>query len=126
MKKVETVPEESLRECLAEDGRLALVRVLRLEPFNQGTRGSRVDIHVEVERTLHGELPRQVYFWVWAAPNLKPGHRLILAARPPYEGTTEVEQIAFVEVPEGMSEEAVQAHQQALAKLGRENAPQGP
>jgi hypothetical protein len=126
-KKIDLIDQKVLRERVAQGGSVALVRVARLEPLNEGTRSASVVIHLEVQRQLLGALPKQVNYWVWGSPEVvKIAPQLIVAVRPPHPGTEEIEMIAAVEVPEGKVEEAVQAHQQALAKLGKGPAPQGP
>ncbi|MFL5349711.1 MAG: hypothetical protein ACJ8AT_33355 [Hyalangium sp.] len=125
-KKVEVIEEQVLRDCLASGGSVALARVGRLEPVYQGTRGAKVFIHLEVEQQLHGQLPREVRYWVYGSPELvQLPPQLIIAVRPPYAGTQEVQMMSAVEVPQGMEAESVQAHQQALAKLGKSPAPSG-
>jgi hypothetical protein len=118
--------EQALRDCLASGGSVALARVARLEPIYQGTRGAKVIIHLQVEQQLQGKLPAEVNYWVYGGPELvQLPPRLIIAVHPPFDGTNEVELISAVGVPEGQEPESVQAHQQALAKLGKSPAPSG-
>jgi hypothetical protein len=117
---VETIDAELLRECVNQGGRVALARVQRLEPFNQGTRGASVEVHLEIEKEIQGSLPRHIQFSTWGGPDLmKPGHRLIIAVEPPQAGMEEVSLMGSVDVQEGKEVEAVQAHQQILATEGR-------
>ena len=126
MKKAELIEESLLKQCLAAGGSVALGRVVRLESSYEGTRNAQVTIYLEIEQVLYGKLPRQVNYWVYGSPeDLKLPPRLMLAVHSLPEGTDEVETIASVGVPEGLESEAVQAHQQLLAKLGKSPAALG-
>jgi hypothetical protein len=124
MKKPAMIEEQVLRDSRAQGASVALVRVAKLEPHAQGTRSAKVYIHLEVERLLQGELPRQVHYWVWGSlETVKLAPRLMIATHPPFPDSSEIEPLAVVEVPDGLVEESVQAHQQALQKLGKPPAP---
>jgi hypothetical protein len=124
VKKPAMIEEQVLRDSRTQGASVALVRVVKLEPHAQGTRSAKVYIHLEVERLLQGELPRQVNYWVWGSlDTVKLAPRLMIATHPPFPGSDEIEPLAVAEVPDGLVEESVQAHQQALQKLGKPPAP---
>ena len=124
MKKPAMIEEQVLRDSRTRGASVALVRVAKLEPHAQGTRSSKVYIHLEVERLLQGELPSKVRYWVWGSPDtVKLAPRLMIATNPPIPGSEDIQPLGVVEVPDGLVEESVQAHQQALQKLGKAPAP---
>jgi hypothetical protein len=125
-KQVETIKYSVLRDCLNSEGCVALARVVRLEPIHEETRGAQVIIHLEVEQHLLGEFPREVNYRVDGSPDLvKLSPRLMIAAYPPWTGTDDIEMASVVGVPKGQESKSVQAHQQALAKVGKSLAPSG-
>jgi hypothetical protein len=83
MKKPAMIEEQVLRDSRTRGASVALVRVAKLEPAAQGTRSSKVYIHLEVERLLQGELPSKVRYWVWGSPDtVKLAPRLMIATNP--------------------------------------------
>lgn len=112
--------EQLLRDCVGLGGSVALVRVREVKASNAGTRGARVRVEFDVERELHGALPRQAGFWSFGgAGTVAVGQRLILALKPAPAGAKDVGLLGFVPVSDAQVEDAVRAHQQALARLGR-------
>ena len=116
--KIEIIEAEPLRGFLAQGGCVALGKVQRVELFNAGTRGSRLRIHVEVEKQLEGALPRQLSFLTWGKPgDAKVGQQLLFAVKPPPPQASDALLQSFFVVPEGKAEEAVRAQQEVLVKV---------
>jgi hypothetical protein len=116
--KLEIIEAEPLRGFLSQGGCVALGKVLRVELFNPGTRGSRLRIHVEVEKQLEGSLPRQLSFLTWGAPDdAKVGQQLLFAVKPPPPQAQDALLQSFYVVPQGRGEDAVRAQQEVLAKV---------
>ncbi|WP_224363348.1 hypothetical protein [Hyalangium versicolor] len=115
---VQVIEEEVLQGILEQGGCVALGKVSKVEPFNQGTRGSRVRISLEVEKQLHGTLPRQVSFLTWGnATTAKVGDQLLFAIKPPVPQFPDAVLLSFFNVPAGKGEEAVRAQQAVLEKV---------
>ncbi len=118
--KPEVLDEQLLRDCVEMGGSIALVRVREVKASNAGTRGARVRIEFELERALHGTLPRQAGFWSFGgATTAQVGQRLIIALRPGPADAKDVALLGFVPVAEGQEAEAIRAHQEALAPSGK-------
>jgi hypothetical protein len=116
--QIQIIEAEPLRGFLAQGGCVAVGKVLRVELFNQGTRGSRLRIHVEVEKQLEGSLPRQLSFLTWGGPaDTKAGQQLLFAARPPPPQAQDALLQSFFVIPAGKGEEAVQKQQEVLTKV---------
>jgi hypothetical protein len=115
--QIEIIEEEPLRGFLAQGACVAVGKVQKVELFNQGTRGARLRIHVEVEKQLHGSLPRQFSFMTFGGPgDAKAGDKLLLAVKPPAPQAQDAVLQSFYVVPEGRVEEALRAQQEALSK----------
>jgi hypothetical protein len=117
--KLEVLDAQLLQDCLDLGGSVALVRVKEVKASNPGTRGSRVRIEFELERAIHGSVPRQAGFWSFGGPaTAQVGQRLIIALKPAPADAKDVGLLGFVPVPEGQEAEATRLHQEALAKAG--------
>ena len=117
--KTEVLDADLLRDCVEMGGSVALVRVLDVKGSNAGTRGARVRIEFELERALHGGVPRQAGFWSFgSATAVHAGQRLMLALKPAPPDAKDVGLLAFVPVAEGQEAEAIRLHQEALIAAG--------
>lgn len=113
--KLEVLDAQLLRDCVEMGGSVALVKVREVKASQAGTRGARVRIEFELERALHGSLPRQAGFWSFGgAATAQVGQRLIVALKPAPADAKDVGLLGFVPVPEGQEAEATRAHQEAL------------
>ncbi|MBN1208026.1 MAG: hypothetical protein JXB05_24390 [Myxococcaceae bacterium] len=111
---------QPLRECIEQEwGRVALVKVRKVQALQQGSRGAKVLLEVEVERVLHGaELKSPITIQAWGGPDFaQTGRRYIVAIDG--RGPTPSQYILFgvIEASEGEEEAAVRAHQELIATL---------
>jgi hypothetical protein len=89
-----------LRQCVAEGGSVALVRVVDVTSAYAGTRGAREHITFELVRSLRGAAPARASFWMWGQPGTTPvGQRLLVALRPAHDGAEEVGVLGAAPVP---------------------------
>ncbi|MBN1208022.1 MAG: hypothetical protein JXB05_24370 [Myxococcaceae bacterium] len=118
--KIEVIEAEQLRDFLAQGGCVAVGKVQKVEVFNQGTRGAKVRIVLDVEKQLHGALPRQVSFVAWGDPDTaKVGQQLLFAIKPPVPQLPDAVLLSFYTIPEGKAEEVARAQQEVLSKVGQ-------
>jgi hypothetical protein len=110
---------QALRECIEQEwGRVALITVRKVQEVQQGTRGAKVLVEVDVERAIHGELRGPITIRAWGGPSfVQPGHRYIVAVDGKGPSPSNYILFGWAEVPEGEEEAVVHAHQQLIATL---------
>lgn len=117
----QTIPESVLKECIAGNGLVALVKVDSVEITAAGTRGESTYIKATIQQFLLGKSADEQEFWRNTSGGnkvLKQGQSYIVAL----SGRGEGHQIpnvlmGFVPVVPATSSAAVERHRAAIARL---------
>lgn len=120
---IKTIDPTQLKECLNNNGIIALVFVKRADVLLIGTRSEWVDISVMVEQEVHGSLSGEVQLRRYTSGGdtvLQKGKRYIVAITPVTRFAPRLSLEGFVEVPDGMEADYIDSHRRAVKEISKQ------
>jgi len=118
--EMKTIDRAELEPCLAEGGKLALVRVVGSEVLRAGTRSETARIEAELVTAIEGDLSGETGIRRYTSggdPVLRAGRLYVVALSEVPRFAPDLALAGFVEVAEADAEAAVEAHRSLAEEI---------